>query len=164
MPKEIAGTFDNIRDQELLRRDFFRKHYDQETGEWSFNTFQLRDLTPPENFVSLARVIIAPDAVEYAKKVYSSGRLKKIAGYTQLKAREVRALETAPLEIALLTTDFAENAHAGLYAWNEDGLLIEGSVENPNILRLKKDLFCLALPTYTDYPKGAFTAEEGSVL
>lgn len=152
MEKELI-TFDNIEDDEILRRDFFAKYYDN--GVWSYNVFQLRDITPPENYISLSRTKISPDAVSSALEIYSIGRLKKLLGYALLKAKDVRDIESS-LQKQLLTTEYENNAHAGLFTWTKEGVLLEGSVESPDVLRLKKNLLTLAQQNYADYPVGAF--------
>lgn len=68
MHEEIVNFIDTVGDDELLRRYFFLIHYDSQLEEWSYNTFQLRNITPPEDYLSLTRVGISPDAVEHAKK------------------------------------------------------------------------------------------------
>lgn len=151
--KELI-TFDNIKDEEILRRDFFKKYYDN--GTWSFNVFQLRN-PPPENYISLSRTKISPDAVSSAIRIYKVGRLKNLVGYALLKAKSIREIES-PLDKQLLTTDSEDNAHAGLFTWTKDGVLLEGGVDDPDILRLRKDLLALAMQNYNEYPVGSFDA------
>lgn len=148
-------TFDNITDDEILRRDFFAKYFDN--GVWSYNVFQLRDLTPPENYISLSRAKVSPDAVSSAIQIYSIGRLKKLLGYALLNAKDIRDIKS-PLPKQLLTTGSEDNPHAGLFTWTKEGVLLEGSVEDPDILRLKKDLLTLAQKSYAEYPAGSFDA------
>lgn len=155
MATELKGTKNDIEDDEWLRRYFFKEHYDPQQNEWSYNTFQLMDLNPPENYLSLTRVGISPDANAHAKHAFLPKKLKKLKGYTVLLVSDVRNIDIEKIKLKLLSDIHSIDGHAGLYTWHESKL-VEGSVEYPEILELKKTLFELAIPTYQAFTIGAF--------
>lgn len=155
MAEMLEKTADIIKDEELLRRYFFLLHYDKEQDEWSYNTFQLRDLVPPENYLSVTRVGIAPDAIAHAKKTFPHKKLKKLKGYTILQTSAVRKINIESIKLQVLADINSIDGHAGIYTWHDDRL-VEGSVEEPEILELKKTLFNLAIPTYKAFSENSF--------
>lgn len=155
MTEVLEGTVDNIKDKELLRRYFFLLHYDKEQDEWSCNTFQLRNFTPPENYLSVTRVEISPDAIAHAKKTFHPNKLKKLLGYTVLQTSDVREINIEKIKLQVLADINSIDGHAGIYTWHDDKL-VEGGVEEPEILELKKTLFNLAIPTYKAFPEKSF--------
>lgn len=155
MAELLGNMADIINDEELLRRYFFSSHYDKEQDEWSYNTFQLRDLTPPENYLSVTREKIAPDAIAHAKNTFPYKKLMKLKGYTVIQALAVRKINIEKIKLQVLADIKSIDGHAGIYTWHDDRL-VEGSVEEPEILELKKTLFNIAIPTYKAFPEKSF--------
>lgn len=155
MENVLANTIDNVKDEELLRRYFFMIHFDPESEEWSYNTFQLRDLKFPENYLSVTRLAVSPNPVEHAKKAFHPKRLKQLVGYTILLTSDVRQIDIEKIKLKVLADINSIDGHAGIYTWH-DSKLVEGSVEEPEILELKKTLFNLAIHTYKAFPEGSF--------
>lgn len=162
MVEKIEDFADTIGEDELLRRYFFLVNFDPERGEWSYNTFQLRDLTPPENYLSVTRVEISPDVIEHAKHSFRPNKLKKLKGYTVLVTSDVRKIDVEKIKLQVLADINSQDGHSGIFTWH-DSKLVEGSVEEPEILELKKVLFHLAIPTYEAFPEGVFNEVENLI-
>lgn len=145
------NCFDNITDDEVLRRDFFSRYRDEE-GNWGISAFKLRPtIKPPENYLSLARTKIAPDPILHANSLYATQKLKKLEGYVELRAGDIRAMDVKPLEINVYTEDSEDNAHAGLYTWKEKIGILDANADAPELMRLQHKLLCHSLPSYKEY-------------
>lgn len=150
------GFYDSIDNNELLRRDFFSRFRNEETGNWSENAFRLRPtLKPPEVYLSLARTKIATDAVQHANELYakSKNKLKKLEGYVELMASDIRALEVDTLECDVFAEGSEDNAHAGLFSWTKDRGFLDANSDVPELFDLQNKLLLLSISTYKDYPE-----------
>lgn len=146
--------FETIEDSELLRRDFFSRFRDEETGEWGTSAFRLRPTTrPPENYLSLARVRFAPDAAQHATTIYTPKRLKTLEGYVQVLASDMRRLDIAPLRCDVYAIGSEESPHAGFFTWLSERDFLDANSDVPEALGVQSKLLYLTNQSYQDYPK-----------
>lgn len=150
MDDKTQNTLDVIEDSEYVRRFFDSINYDEDRGKWSINTFALRNLKHPEYSLSVTRCIIVEDPYENARNIFSTKKLPRIKGYTTLLASDIRKIKLDNITLKLLADLNLATGHAGIYTWLND-TLVEGEVENPILIELKKELFKIAFPTYTNF-------------